>query len=72
MKQGQKEIVHEYVDYKKNNEKKDGNDNICDNFKEVYQEAIFNKIEREGEPDKGLEYFLNNAGIYSYVDSLFN
>lgn len=62
------------TDNTENNDVSDNESNVVDEFRKIYQETIYYKMNSDEEiaKDTTLEYFLDNAGIYSYADSLFN
>lgn len=65
--------INKYIAYKNTSLKKKGTySKIIQKFKKIYKNNIYDKIYNQEITDKGLEYFLNNAGIYSYVDAIFN
>ena len=67
------EFVDTYLDYKKNPANYKGQ-NIGDKFMKIYKEKIYNPLVNMNfdESNKSLNKFLEYAGIYSFLDSLFN
>lgn len=81
-------IAQKYIEYKrgltkKENENKNGNEDeketksnrqISDNFRSLYKANFYDRIKDTSidNLDDSLKYFLDNAGIYSFLDSLFN
>lgn len=73
-----KQIIERYLSYKDDTQDKQDEQYKPDEFRAYFKEYYYdlikeNKTIHNGEDRKDLlDLFLENAGIYSYVDSLFN
>lgn len=68
-----REKAERYIQYKQRNEARSGEEQIRNEFYSLYKRfyaAI--KDARRDTLDESVTYFLEHAGIYAYLDSLFN
>ena len=71
-KESDKQIVRAYLDYKagRNVVDNDSKGRLSNNFAALYRDNFY-KLIKGGTSTPQIEYFLEHAGIYAYLDGLF-
>ena len=64
-------VANRYLQYKQDPSRKSENMQLAQDFSKIYRNDFYAEIKKD-KPSKAAQYFLEHAGIYSYLDSLFN